>query len=75
MLHSSEIFRGENGTFRKIKMFVRSLAINFKAVANVKISTASAMVVAISDFRFRPGLLGDHDNVPLCALFNPGSWE
>lgn len=65
----------KNGTFRKIKMLVRSLAINFKAVANVKISTASTMVVAISDFSFRSWLLGDYENVSLCALFNTGSWE
>lgn len=75
MLHSSEIFQVKNGTFRKIKMLVRSLAVDFKAVANVKISTTSTMVVAISDFSFRPWLLGDCENVPLRALFNAGSWE
>lgn len=49
MLHSSEIFPVKNGTFRKIKVLMRSLAVDFKAMTNVKISTASTVVAAISD--------------------------
>lgn len=65
MLHSSEIFPAKNRTFRKIKVLMRSLAVDFKALANVKISTASAVLVANSDFCFRSWLLGEYENVHL----------
>lgn len=39
----------KNRTFRKIKVLVRSLAVDFKAVANVKIPTASTVMVANRD--------------------------
>lgn len=49
MSHSSEIFPVKNRTFRKIKVLMRSLAVDFKAVANVKIPTASTVMRANRD--------------------------
>lgn len=65
----------KNRTFRKIEVLMRSFAVDFKALANDKISTTSAVVVADSDFCFRSWLLGEYENVHLWALFNTGSWE